>query len=197
MCAFPPALPSSSFFSFYLLLLLPTLSTSHFSSSFFFHSLRLLSRSSSQPSLLLLFLLLLLLFSFRPQAFALLTWRKSVLYCLVGLSVMMVFLDAISVYKEFIYWGHLGEMEGAPMYHGVSGFRPYDIFDDYMDPAAREVYGLPLPSTWTTLAGHVRVKSGAGEGLCLATSEAAPGIATITLERCGASEELHVSSLFL
>ena len=55
-------------------------------------------------------------------------------------------------------------MKSAPPYHGISGLPPFELFDDYMDPIAREKYGLKAPSEWTTLTGLVVDQD---SGLCL------------------------------
>jgi len=96
-------------------------------------------------------------------------------------------------YKEFLYWGHLGEMERAPQHHGNSNLRPYEILDDYMLDESREIYGLPLPSSWTTFSGHIRDKT---NNLCLGMDKSGAGATSVAslglyLKRCSAEDEVQ------
>ncbi|GMH68808.1 hypothetical protein TL16_g05011 [Triparma laevis f. inornata] len=127
------------------------------------------------------------------EAFSLLAWRKSVLYVLFILSIIIVGMDVMAVRKEFDYWGYLGEMQRAPTYHGISSMPPYNIPDDYMSEDARLKYRLPSPSSWTTLTGHIRDKN---SGLCLGSAsvftdlEATIG-SKLSLRRCSADEDVQ------
>jgi len=127
------------------------------------------------------------------EAFSLLAWRKSVLYVMLFLCVCIVCMDVVSVKKEFDYWGYLGEMSGAPMYHGISGLPPYNIDNTYMSEEARIAYRLPSPDTWTTLTGHIRDKN---SGLCMGSlsvfkdADSALG-SNLALKRCSADGDVQ------
>jgi len=74
------------------------------------------------------------------ETFCLVCWRKSVLYVLSFLAVLIVGFDVGSVYEEFKYWGYLKEVMNAPQYHAISGLPPYELFDDYVSEETREKY---------------------------------------------------------
>jgi len=128
------------------------------------------------------------------EAFSLLAWRKSVLYVLFVLSVLICFMDGYQVYKQTIYWGYLGEMIEAPLYHGISSMPPYNLEEGYMATEAREQYKLPSPDSWTSLTGHVRDVE---TNLCLGVdgifvdSDSAPVGSNIVLKTCTAGNDVQ------
>lgn len=119
---------------------------------------------------------------------------QSVLYVLLFLSVLIVCMDGFQVYTQIIYWGYLGEMMSAPLYHGISSMPPYNLESDYMTVEAREKYRLPNPESWTSLTGHVRDVE---TNLCLGVegvirdSDSAPIGSDIVLKTCSADRDVQ------
>jgi len=66
------------------------------------------------------------------SAFGLLAWRKSCLLCLILLTGCVLICDIYQIYYTSIIWAAAHEVSTLPTHHGISGFEPGEMYDDYV-----------------------------------------------------------------
>ncbi|GMH78425.1 hypothetical protein TL16_g07797 [Triparma laevis f. inornata] len=102
-------------------------------------------------------------------ALGLLAWRKSALLVLMVLSLVVLQTDIYRIMTTQEHWLYDELNKDAPTYHGLSGFPPRDILDDYISWNAQIFLNSTKPTTWTTTQGLWRLEMPTGQisNLCL------------------------------
>ena len=101
------------------------------------------------------------------SAFGLLAWRKSTMLCLIVLTLLTLSSDMYQVYYTSVMWNAMSEVSFLPTFHGISGFAPNEMFDDFVSDRTQLELNLTKPSDWTTYHSLFRLKPVALNGVDL------------------------------
>ena len=133
-------------------------------------------------------------------ALGLLAWRKSAILVLLFIGTLVVVCDLYNIQYLLSRWNYLNEGIGAPLKHGISGFPPKNLEDDYITQGAQDFFNVTSPADWTTRQGLWKFESetlGARSDLCLNVSNTRTGVFAEDGARSPLCSRSFVSKRFL